>query len=162
MEQDQKVFQAFNELNISYQLYQHPPVYTVEEWEQYIGGEEGAVCKSLFLRNPKGDKHFLVIADHSTTIELKLLAKHLAEKQVSFASEKRLEQYLGLSRGAVSPFGLLNDGNQQVIVVLDAKLKRYNRLKFHPNINTETVTISYGDLEKFIQWHGNKQIGINL
>jgi Ala-tRNA(Pro) deacylase len=56
----------------------------------------------------------------------------------------------------------LNDGNQQVIVVLDATLKRYNRLKFHPNINTETVTISYGDLEKFIQWRGNKQIGINL
>lgn len=162
MEQDQKVLQALSELNISYQLYQHPPVYTMEEWEQYIDGEEGAMCKSLFLRNQKGNKHFLVVADHSTTIELKLLANRLSEKQVSFASEKRLEQYLGLAKGAVSPFGLLNDAEQAVIVVLDAKLKRYGRLKLHPNLNTETVTISYSDLEKFIQWRGNKHISIML
>ncbi|WP_094604087.1 Prolyl-tRNA editing protein ProX [Sporomusa silvacetica DSM 10669] len=150
MEQDKKVFQVLNELNISYQLYQHPPVYTVEEWHQYIGGKDGVMCKSLFLRNQKGDRHFLVVADHSTTIDLKVLAKHLAEKQLSFASEKRLEQYLGLSRGAVSPFGLLNDDNKEVTVVIDASIKRYSKLKLHPNINTETVTISYSDLEKFI------------
>ncbi|MDF2570843.1 MAG: aminoacyl-tRNA deacylase, partial [Sporomusa sp.] len=137
-------------------------VYTVEEWQQYIGDKEGVMCKSLFLRNQKGDRHFLVVADHSTTIDLKVLAKHLAEKQLSFASEKRLEQYLGLSRGAVSPFGLLNDDNKEVIVVLDASIKRYSKMKLHPNINTETVTISYNDLEKLIRWRGNKLMDINL
>ncbi|TWH47246.1 prolyl-tRNA synthetase associated domain-containing protein [Sporomusa sp. KB1] len=162
MEQDEKVFQVLNELNISYQLYQHPPVYTVEEWNQYIGGEDGVMCKSLFLRNQKGNRHFLVVADHSTAVNLKVLAELLAEKQLSFASEKRLEQYLGLSRGAVSPFGLLNDDNKEVTVVLDASIKRYSSMKLHPNINTETVTISYSDLGKFIQWRGNKLLDINL
>jgi Ala-tRNA(Pro) deacylase len=162
MEQDQKVFQVLGELNISYQLYQHPPVYTVEEWQQYIGGKDGVICKSLFLRNQKGNRHFLVVADHSTTIDLKILAKHLVEKQLSFASEKRLEQYLGLSRGAVSPFGLLNDDNKEVIVVLDASIKRFSSMKLHPNINTATVTISYNDFVKFIKWRGNKMMDINL
>lgn len=162
MEQDEKVLQVLNELNISYQLHQHPPVYTIEEWHQYIGGKDGIMCKCLFLRNQKGDRHFLVVADHSTTTDLKILAKHLAEKQLSFASEKRLEQYLGLTRGAVSPFGLLNDENKAVIVVLDASLKRYSNIQVHPNINTETVTISYSDLKKFIQWRGNKLLDINL
>lgn len=162
MEQDEKVFQVLNELNISYRLYQHPPVYTVEEWQQYIGDKDGVMCKSLFLRNQKGDRHFLVIADHATAVDLKILAKWLTEKQLSFASEKRLEQYLGLARGAVSPFGLLNDDNKAVSVVVAASIKKYSNMHFHPNINTATVTISYTDLEKFIRWRGNKLLDINL
>jgi Ala-tRNA(Pro) deacylase len=137
MDQHKKVLIVLNELGISYRLYEQPPVFTIQDWQRHIYGENQAMCKNLFLRNQKGDKHFLIIADTSTNIDLKNLAKQLGEKQLSFASEKRLEQYLGLSRGAVSPFGLLNDERKEVIVVIDGCIKNYPQISLHPNVNTE-------------------------
>jgi Ala-tRNA(Pro) deacylase len=40
-------------------------------------------------------------------------------------------------------------------VIIDAELREAERLIFHPNINTASVTISFGDLEKFLASRGN-------
>ena len=62
---------------------------------------------------------------------------------------------LGLTPGSVSPFGLLHEGSADVRVIIDADLRQAERLIFHPNINTASVTISFADFERFLASRGN-------
>lgn len=148
--QEEKVYDYLQDLGISYERHEHPPVYTVEEAEEYWADIEGVHCKNLFLRNQKGKRHFLVVLKDSKNVDFNSLSNHLGEK-LSFASDKRLKKYLGLESGAVSPFGLINDDQEAVEVFIDKDLRGVDKINFHPNINTATITISGSDFEKFLK-----------
>lgn len=154
-EKEERVYVVLDELGISYIRHEHPPVFTVEEAEKHWTQITGAHCKNLFLRNKKGNRHYLVILEATKVADLKSLNKLLGEDRLSFASEKRLMRYLGLETGAVSAFGLINDSGNLVQVVIDEDLKKAEAVNFHPNVNTATVGISFPDFEKFIAWSGN-------
>lgn len=154
-ESKQKVYEVLERLGISYVRHEHPPVFTVDEAERHWGSITGAHCKNLFLRNKKGNRHYLIILEHSKNADLKALTKQLGEDRLSFVSAERLMRYLGLEAGAVSPFGLINDSNKEVQVVVDRDLKTVQRVNFHPNVNTATVGIDFADFEKFLAWCGN-------
>lgn len=154
-EKEAKVYEVLDELDISYRRHEHPPVFTVEEAEKHWTEITGAHCKNLFLRNKKGNRHYLVILEAAKVADLKLLNKLLGEDRLSFASEKRLMKYLGLETGAVSAFGLINDTENHVKVVIDEDLKKSDGVNFHPNVNTATVGLSFPDFEKFLTWSGN-------
>jgi Ala-tRNA(Pro) deacylase len=154
-ENEKRVYDVLDELGISYIRHEHPPVYTVEEAEKQWTEIIGAHCKNLFLRNKKGNRHYLVILEASKVANLKSLNNLLGEDRLSFASENRLMKYLDLETGAVSAFGLINDKENHVKVVIDKDLKRAEAVNFHPNVNTATVGISFPDFEKFLAWCGN-------
>ena len=82
--------------------------------------------------------------------------------KVSFASAERLEKYLGVTAGCVSPFGVLNDTEHCVTVVLDKKLEGKERLGIHPNEHDATVWISYNSLLSVIHKIGNDVVIIEL
>jgi len=151
----QQVYEILRELDISYTKHEHPPVYTVEEAEQHWENITGAHCKNLFLRNKKGKNHYLVIAKSEKRVDLKALTSRLGEDRLSFASPERMMRYLGLEPGAVSPFGLINDRENAVVVVIDQDLKEASHVNFHPNVNTATVGITFADFEKFLTHCGN-------
>lgn len=155
-ENEERVYQILEELGISYVRHDHPPVFTVDQAEQHWKNIDGAHCKNLFLRNKKGNRHYLVILESSKKPDLKTLNRDLGEDRLSFASPERLMRYLGLEPGAVSPFGLINDKEKDVQVVIDEDLKKGERINFHPNVNTATVGIDIKDFEKFLAWCGNK------
>ena len=159
---EQSVYEALSELGITYARREHPAVFTVEEASAHWVGIPGAHCKNLFLRNKKGNHHYLVIAECSKRVDLRALAKLFGDDRLSFASDERMMRFLGLLPGAVSPFGLLQDDKHEVIVVLDEDLAAAEAVSFHPNVNTATLTISYADLIKFIAWRGNPVRKIRL
>lgn len=152
---EQKVYEILESLGVSYVRHEHPPVYTVEQAEQHWNSLTGAHCKNLFLRNKKGNRHYLIILDHLKQVDLKSLAKKLEEDRLSFASPERLMRYLGLEAGAVSPFGLINDSEKEVQVIIDSDLRKAERINFHPNVNTATVGLDFTDFERFLDWTGN-------
>lgn len=154
-DKEAKVYEALEKLDISYTRHEHPPVYTVEEAERHWTEITGVHCKNLFLRNKKGNRHYLVILEASKAADLKALNNTLGEDRLSFASGERLMRYLGLEAGAVSPFGLIHDKDNHVQVVIDEDLKKADALNFHPNVNTATVCLSFADFEKFLAWSGN-------
>ena len=45
--------------------YTHPPVFTGEDVAAHWAGIDGTKVKNLFLRNKKGDRHYLVILEVS-------------------------------------------------------------------------------------------------
>ena len=145
MTQEEQVYQKLAELGIAYERYEHPPVPTVEDAEKYWVGIDATHCKNLFLRNQKGNRHYLVVLTATKKADLKAVADQIGDGKLSFASAERLMTHLGLTPGSVSPFGLINDRAHAVRVVLDRDLKSAARLSFHPNINTVTFTVAAAD-----------------
>jgi Ala-tRNA(Pro) deacylase len=154
-DQETSVVERLRELRIAYQRYEHPPVATVEEAEPHWSGIEATHCKNLFLRNQKGDRHYLVVLTASKKADLKAMADQIGDGKLSFGSPERLMKHLGLTPGSVSPFGLINDRPHAVRVVLDRDLKGATRLSFHPNINSVTFTIAAPDFARFLEACGN-------
>ncbi len=154
--EEDSLFKALTELGIAWERYEHPPVFTVEEAERHWTEVRGLHCKNLFLRNKKGNHHYLVVIESSKQADLRRLNSLLGEDRLSFASPERLKKHLGLDPGSVSPFGLLNDNSREVIVVLDQDLRLAKTVNFHPNVNTATVGISTVDFERFLASRGNR------
>lgn len=87
---EQKLYDILNLLEIKYIRYEHKPIYTVAEAQELDISIKGGKCKNLFLRNGKGDTHFLVILEENKRADLKKLAKQIGVSSLSFASEDRL------------------------------------------------------------------------
>ena len=131
----EEILKKLNDLEISYELIEHKPVYNMEEMDE-LGTEifkGAAICKNLFLRDQKGKRHFLITM-----------------------TEERLKKYLGLIPGAVTPLGIINDETKAVEVILDKDLFKEEKIGVHPGVNTATVIITPNDLEKYIRENGNK------
>lgn len=161
-ENEQRVYDILNELGVVYTRYEHEAVFTVENANRLDVKIPGKHVKNLFLRNKKGDTHYLVILDDLKRADIKNIALQIGTSPLSFASEERLNKYLGLKSGYVSPLGLINDEEKKTKLLLDKDIIDSNLIGFHPNINTATVTISYKDFEKFIKWCGNEVIYISI
>lgn len=137
-------------LGIAYERRDHPPAVTVAEAEAHWAGIDAAHCKNLFLRNQKGDRHYLVILVHSKRADLREVAAQIGDGKLSFASSERMLMRLGVTPGSVSPFGLVNDPEHRVRLFLDEDLRHAKRISFHPNDNTATLVLAYSDFERFL------------
>jgi Ala-tRNA(Pro) deacylase len=149
------VLDALEALAIQYDRFDHPAVFNSEDAEQYWRNIPGTQVKNLFLRNKKGDRHYLVILGIDKRADLKTLVKIIGDDRFSFGSPERLMDKMGLTPGSVSPFGLLHPNSRDVLVIIDEDLRKAERLLFHPNINTATVTVSFPDLQKFLATRPN-------
>src|SRR6476620_6386114 len=155
MSQPEAVYRALDALGIQYDKYEHPPVFTGEEAAEHWGPIPATPVKNLFLRNKKGNRHYLVILEISKQADLRHLVKVVGDDRFSFGSPERLMATLGVTPGSVSPFGLLHEGSKNVRVIVDADLRAAEKLIFHPNLNTASVTISVADLERFLATRPN-------
>jgi Ala-tRNA(Pro) deacylase len=149
------VIARLGELGIPFTRYEHPPLATVEEAVVHWKGIDAAHFKNLFLRNQKGDRHYLVVVEHLKKVDLQRLAAQIGDGKLSFASPERLKAHLGLAPGSVSPFGLINDASHAVRVFLDADMGAAARVSFHPNLNTATFVITTADFRRFLEACGN-------
>ena len=156
------VFEALRALGISYEAYEHPPVFTTDDVEKYWRDIPAVPVKNLFLRNKKGNRHYLVIVGVDKRVDLQQLVKIIGDDRLSFASAERLMEKMGLTPGSVSPFGLLHEGSRDVQVIVDADLREAGKLIFHPNINTASVTITFADFGRFLAARGHRARFISL
>ena len=137
-------------LGIPFVRHDHPPVATVAEAEQYWGAIDALHAKNLFLRDQKGRRHFLVVLAFTRRADLRALGETFGAGKLGFASPERLQTFLGLAPGAVSPFGLINDPAHLVEVALDVAIRDAARVAFHPNLNTATLVLSGTDFKRYL------------
>lgn len=155
MTEREKIALFLDKNAIKFQIYEHPSIPTIEDALKYWTNIDSAHCKNLFFRNHKGNRHYLVIFDYKKVLGIHELEKKLNQGKLSFASEKRMEKYLGVKAGSVSVFGLINDSDDHVYVFLDENLKKYEKISFHPNDNTSTFVIKMSDFYKYLELSGN-------
>jgi Ala-tRNA(Pro) deacylase len=147
--------QALSAMAIDYTVVDHPAVFTIEEMEQLNLPDADAIVKNLFIRDDKKRSYYLVVLQKDKRVDLKGLRGKLASRPLTFASEDDLMKLLGLTKGAVTPLGILNDSVHSVTVVLDETILAFDRIGIHPNDNTATVFLKPYDLVKLIETLGN-------
>ena len=152
MNGDPHVYQTLEKLNIAFEYIEHPPAPTIEIAKQYWHGHDAQHCKNLFFRNHKGNRHYLVILDCEQNLAIHDIEKRLKQGKLTFASEQRMQKYLGLIPGSVSPVGLIYDTTKNVHVFLDINLKKSKRISFHPNLNTASLIISFEDFLRYLEY----------
>jgi Ala-tRNA(Pro) deacylase len=157
-----KLYSLLQALNISFQYIEHPPAPTIEEAMKYWAGIDSGHCKNIFLRNHKGNRHYLVILYYNCQLNIHDLEHRLKQGKLTFASDRRLMQYLGLTPGSVSPFGLINDTSHHVHLFIDRNLLNHKKLSFHPNINTASLIIPTEDFIRFLDNSGNSYEFVDL
>lgn len=150
-----QVYDYLDSLNIKYEYYEHPEAPTIEIASQFYRGEGTTLCKNLFFRNHKGNRHYLVIMESTFAMDIHSVEKILHQGKLSFASPERMMRYLGVKPGSVSLFNLVNDINRDVILFVDSKLLTVEKVSFHPNDNRASLVISSEDMLKFIKNIGN-------
>lgn len=153
--EEEPVVARLRELGIGFERYEHPPIATADEGVAYWQDIDATHCKNLFLRNQKGNRHYLIILAHTKRADLRAVADQIGDGKLSFASPDRLMKYLGVTPGSVSPFGLVHDSDQHVRVHPDRELRSTTRISFHPNINTATLVLAFADFERFLASTGN-------
>jgi len=149
------VYETLQSLGVEYEVHEHPAVFTAEDAASSWKNISGVAVKNLFLRNKKGNRHYLVILGIEKQADLRHLVKLIGDDRLSFGSPERLMTYLGVTPGSVSPFGLIHDRRHEVQVIVDSDLRAAPRLIFHPNDNTASLTISGADFVRFLEQRGN-------
>ena len=157
----QELYQFLDEQKIEYSVIEHAPVYTVEEAEKLCLPHPEAGAKNLFLRDDKKRNYYLLTVRDALPIDLKQFQERIGSRRLSFASEEDLMRFLALKKGAVTPFGVLNDTQSAVQVYIDAYFEN-KQISVHPNENNATVYLAANDLVELLRMHGNRVVYIEL
>jgi Ala-tRNA(Pro) deacylase len=149
------IYEFLDQNKIDYERYDHEAVFTCEQADRLGIKTTAAKTKNLFLRDRKARRHFMVMVGDEKSVDIKALEDVLEVKGLSFASQERLLEYLGLTPGSVSILSVLNDTSGRVELIVDKDLWQCGSIQCHPLINTSTLVISRQDIERFLLLTGH-------
>ncbi|MDO4197563.1 MAG: prolyl-tRNA synthetase associated domain-containing protein [Erysipelotrichaceae bacterium] len=155
------IINLLKEKKIPFEVVEHKAVFTVEEAEELKLPHPEAGAKNLFLRDDKKRNYYLISCRDNLKVDIKNIQLKLNSRRLSFASEEDLMKIMGLIRGAVTPFGILNDERRMVRMVFDDYFKDH-LISVHPNDNKATLYINGKDLYDVLNEHGNEIIYLNM
>ncbi|PID70700.1 hypothetical protein CSB37_01285 [bacterium DOLZORAL124_38_8] len=150
---EKSLYQKLADLNISYEVLEHPAFFSCEESVEFAAQNPGGHAKTLFLRDKKKKHYFLAVVEDKHRIDTKALCQYLecSGGKLSFGSAEDLQQILQVRPGSVTPFALLSDNQNKIQrVLIDTSLKQHRFVYFHPMRNTASVKIKLSDFEKFL------------
>jgi Ala-tRNA(Pro) deacylase len=148
-------------LGIEHSTVTHPPFFTVEEGRPWHHKIPGLHCKNLFIKDRKGGI-WLVVMPGDKRADLGRVEKALAAPRFSFAQPDVLQEVLELTPGSVTPFGLINDKQRRVRVILDQDMLDSAWVNFHPLHNAASTTLRSADLVRFVRALGYDPIIVRL
>ena len=152
----QEIYDFLRQRGIWFQVTEHRAVYSLAELAQIETPFPEADAKNLFVRDDKKKNYYLITVRGDRRVDLRAFRAARQTRPLSFASGEDLARILGLTPGAVTPLGVLNDAERQVKVFLDQTfLDGPGLIGVHPNDNTATVWMRAEDLIQIIREHGN-------
>jgi len=150
----ERIIQLLDDLKIKYRWINHPAVFKVDDLKDLF--ENIKPIKNLLLQEDDGKRKFLVVMAGNERLDLKATRVKFGSKRLRFASDKTLLQTFGITPGAVSIFGFLHEGANDVEVIIDKEILLDEELGFHPNYNTATIFFPSDKLELILQKMGCK------
>ena len=147
----QKVKAKLDELVIEFDVVEHPPAFTTEQADSYIEGLEGVRTKSMFLTNKKKTQYYLLIMDDQKPLDMDDFKEQVGANRIRMASAESLAEKMQLPAGTVSPFGLLNNEEKDILIYFDQDIVSEEIMTFHPNTNEKTIFIKTKDLFRFLE-----------
>lgn len=145
-----EVFNYLDNLNIKYNVVNHPAAFTTLEADKYIEGMEGVRSKTMFMAGKKDRNFYLFIMDENKRLDIKKISGLIGDR-LHFGKEEDLKSKMGLVSGMVSLFGLLNNKEHDIKVFIDKDVTLEKLITFHPNDNRATIFISVSDMFKILE-----------
>lgn len=143
----QKILNLLDSLEITYQNYEHKPAFSCNDakwidipWKR---------IKSLFIRNKKATKYYMVILEDDIQFDSRLFRQIMWENKISFASEERMINKIWVKPWHVSPFALINNNDRDVEVIFNSSLSQ-SEIWFHPWQNDNTTVLNISWVEVFL------------
>ena len=152
---NKEIFERLEQLEIEYEKIEHPVMFTMEEIAEYGLNSHGHIPKNLVLRDVKGTRNMLVLVHGDKRADLRLIRDEIGSTKLSFASDERLDRYLKVEKGSVSPFGVIYDTEKELEIYFDSDLKKEEIVGCHPNDNTATLFLKFDDLVKYVKSCGH-------
>lgn len=143
---------------IEYELVEHSMVFTIDEMIDAELPHPELIAKNLFVRDDKKRAFYLITVLEDRRVDLKEFRKLYETRPLSFASEEQLMDKLALTRGSVTPFGLLNNDEKDVKFYIDKAFIDAGLMGIHPNMNDATVFVKTDDVIALVREHGNEVI----
>lgn len=148
---EQAVYDFLNACSIPFTRVDHPAVQTMEDCHAADAVLQVEMCKNLFLCNSQKTKFYLLLLPGNKPFKTKVFSKLMGISRLSFAPPDKMEEYLHISPGAVSPMGLVFPSAKDVTLVMDEEVRNMDLLGCHPCVNTSSIALSTADfLEKFL------------
>eukprot|EP00922_Rhytidocystis_sp_ex-Travisia-forbesii_P028299 GHVS01041538.1.p1 GENE.GHVS01041538.1~~GHVS01041538.1.p1 ORF type:complete len:698 (+),score=132.17 GHVS01041538.1:61-2154(+) len=162
-QQQLEVEAELSKLTINFEETTHPPVPTMEDMLKHVCAKGGAMCKNLLLKDKKNPtKIFLLTAHFESPVNMKMLNKKLNCGNLRFADDETLVKCLRVAQGSVTPLAVLYDTENQVELLMDAKLKQYKHMMIHPMHNKSTLQVSVDDVIRYCQTFGHDPKWVDL
>lgn len=157
-----RLIELLNELEISYDRYDHAPVHTCEQAEIAVPNVDAVQTKNLFLRDKRGRRHLLLVTSCAKAVDLRAFREQAGADHLSFASPERLAKYLGVEPGSVTVLGLFVDSEHAVELFVDDDVWHTPRWRCHPMVNSATLVLTRDSVERFLQQTGHHPIVLSL
>ena len=145
-EKELAVYRRLEELGIPYQGLDHDRADTMEICEKIEDKLGAEICKNLFLCDRQQTTFYLLMMPGKKVFKTKFLSKQINTARLSFAGPEFMERFLNVTPGSVSVFGLMNDADQRVKLLIDKPLLTQEFIGCHPCVNTSVVKIMTADL----------------
>lgn len=150
MSSREDILARMDALGIRYEHYTHPPVASAAD-RFPMGVDYGAqVCKNLLVSPRNESRFFLLMLPYDCSADLKRLRDAVGTGRLQFAPTGRLEQLLEQKQGTVGVCGVIHDREKRITIVFDRALYGLPRIAMHPGVNTETIVLSFADLERYL------------
>lgn len=149
------------ELKIESKTHSHPEAFTVEEQAQHVGHLPGALTRNLFVKDKKHGMFLVTAWEKRNTKDTKVLAKLLGltgKTNLRLCDEELLTEKLGVKRGSLSPFALVNDKAHEVKFAIDQALLEQPYVNSHPLRCDRTTALKPDDLMQFVKHCGHEPI----
>ncbi|WP_181314934.1 YbaK/EbsC family protein [Photobacterium phosphoreum] len=156
------IYKILDDLAFCCIKFQHPAVFNCEQAHLLALDIDGAATKNLFIKNKKGNRHFLIIMVDDKTVDFKRLSQILDVSSLSFASSSRLDKYLGTSTGSVSILDILKDTQGAVELIIDKSIFNYSSIQCHPFTNTATLEIPIMGIQQLLEHYQRQYTEIEL
>lgn len=164
------IFEFFKQHNVKYRLFEHQPVFTVDD-NPIVTAVDGIVVtdvaipkphfKTLFLKDKDG-KFFLISVIEDKRVNLNALSMALGCGRFSFGKAEELLDLMSLIPGSVTPFGLIFDKENKITFVLDEDASNHQFVSFHPMRNDMTVVLTGQDFMDCMGMLGHRPLFIKI
>ena len=156
---EQHIYEFLDDLGINYVYLDHQEEFAMGDAADADEAIGVVGAKNVFLHDKKRRHYVLILVNGTKRVDLKKISELTGLKNLSFCNEEDLDTVLGLTPGAVTPFGLLNDKNGLVQLIIDETLRDEELFAMHPCVNPTTVRMSNRDfMEKVIPAMGHDPV----
>lgn len=159
----EEVIEVFKSLNIQYNLIRHPAIFCRADEDKVKDIKfDGQVCKNLFLKDKKEKKFYLVSLPVTKRADLKKISDELGSHRLSFGNDEELWDKLHIKSGSVSVLNVIGAPDTDVTFVLDKEIMSLEKVSFHPNDNTASISFAPESIVKIMDNYNKKYMFLEV